>query len=212
MIVLVYGDYPSMLRKFLAVVLCTLVSLTLVASPASAKPFPFSLPFFNDIDLTTGQESLIEDLQSKFIPELENILFPEQREKFEQAIQDGLSLRKAFKSMALTSQQKTDLAAAMKAMPKGEMFAALTPDQKKEVFMKKKEMFMPTPEEIVEKIKAGMESKETFLPDAPGSEMAPTPEEIAEKIKLGFDKKKEFMPSLEEIKEKISAKMAEMTE
>lgn len=196
-----------MLRKFLAVVLCTLVSLTLVASPASAKPFPFSLPFFNDVDLTESQQALMEDLQSKYVPEIESILFPEQQEKFEQAIQEGYSLRKAFKSMALTSEQKSELSATMKSIPKGELFATLTPEQKKEVFMNKKEMFMPTPEEIVEKIKAGMESKGMFAPDAEGSEMAPTPEEIAEKIKLGFEKKKEFMPSMEEIKEKISAKM-----
>jgi len=200
-----------MLRKFLAVVLCTLVALTLAANPASAKPFPFSLPFFNDIDLTAGQETLIEDLQSKYIPEIESILFPEQREKFEQAIQDGLSLRKAFKSMALTSKQKAELAATMKSVPKGELFAALTPEQKKEVFMNK-EMFIPTPEEIAEKIKAGMKSKETFAPDSPGSELAPTAEEIAEKVKLGLETKKEFMPTLEEIKEKISAKMEAMTE
>jgi Spy/CpxP family protein refolding chaperone len=201
-----------MLRKFLAVVLCTLVSLTLVAGAATAGPLPFSLPFFKDIDLTADQAALIEELESKYVPEIESILFPEQREKFEQAIQEGLSLRKAFKSMALTSKQKEDLAATMKTVPKGELFAALTPEQKKEVFMNKKELFMPTPEEIVEKIKAGMESKATFSPDAPGSEMIPTPEEIGEKIKLGLDKKKEFMPSLDEIKEKISAKMEAMTE
>jgi Spy/CpxP family protein refolding chaperone len=119
--------------------------------------------------LTEGQEILIEELQSKYVPEIESILFPEQRVKFETAIQDGLSLRKAFKTMALTPQQKMDLAATMKTVPKGALFAALTPEQKKEVFMNKKEMFMPTPEEIAEKIKIGMESKAMYAPDAPGS-------------------------------------------
>ncbi|PZV20329.1 MAG: hypothetical protein DCF21_05145 [Leptolyngbya sp.] len=158
-----------MLRKFLAVVLCTLVSLTLVARPASAGSFPFSLPFFNGIDLTEGQEISVEELQSKYVPEIESILFPEQLVKFETAIQDGLSLRKAFKTMALTPQQKMDLAATMKTVPKGALFAALTPEQKKEVFMNKKEMFRPTPEEIAEKIKIGVESKAMYAPDAPGS-------------------------------------------
>lgn len=201
-----------MLRKFLAVVLCALVSLTVVAGAASASPFPFSLPFFNDIDLTEDQEALIEELQSKYVPEIESILFPEQREKFETAIQEGLSLRKAFKTMALTPQQKMDLAATMKTAPKGALFAALTPEQKKEVFMNKKEMFMPTPEDIVEKIKIGMESKAMSADDTPGAETALTPEEVAEKVKLGFEKKKEFMPSMAEIKEKISAKMEAMAE
>lgn len=201
-----------MLRRFLAVVLYALVSLTLVATPASAGPFPFSLPFFNSVDLTESQEALIEELQSKYVPAIERILFPEQREKFEAAIQDGLSLRKTFRTMALTPQQKMDLVATIKTVPRGELFAALTPEQKKEVFMNKKEMFRPTPEEIAEKIKVGMESKAMYAPDAPGSETALTPEEVAEKVKLGFEKKKEFMPSMEEIKEKISAKMEALTE
>ncbi len=201
-----------MLRKFLVVALCTLMALTLAVNSASAGPLPFALPFFNNVDLTEGQVALMEALESKYVPEIESILYPAQREKFEQAIQEGLSLRKAFKSMALTSAQKTELAATMKTVPKGELFAALTPEQKKEVFMNKKEMFMPTPEEIAEKIKLGMESKETYAPDAPGAEMSPTPEEIAEKVKLGFEKKKAFMPSIEEIQEKISAKMEAMTE
>ncbi|WP_156119601.1 Spy/CpxP family protein refolding chaperone [Leptolyngbya sp. KIOST-1] len=205
-----------MLRKLLAAVLCTLLctlaSIALVASPVSAKPFSFALPLFENVDLTAEQEALIEELRSKYVPQIESTLFPEQREMFEQAIQNGYSLRKAFKAMALTTEQKAELAATLKTVPKGNLFAALTPEQKKEVFLNKKDMFMPTPDEIAERIKAGMESKATFAPDAPGSEMAPTPEEIAEKVKLGFEKKKEFMPSIEEIKEKISAKMEAMAE
>ncbi|MGG6241048.1 hypothetical protein ACQ4N7_20690 [Nodosilinea sp. AN01ver1] len=205
-----------MLRKLFAPVLCTLLctvlSLILVASPVSAKPFPFSLPLFENVDLTAEQEALVEDLRSKYVPQIESILFPEQRKKFEQSIQDGYSLRKAFKAMALTMEQKAELSATLKTVPKGNLFAALTPEQKKEVFMNKKEMFIPTPDEIADRIKAGMESKASFAPDAPGSEMSPTPEEIAEKVKLGFEKKKEFMPSLEEIKEKIAAKMEAIAE
>ncbi|QQE63482.1 hypothetical protein GFS31_01470 [Leptolyngbya sp. BL0902] len=170
------------------------------------------LPWLQGLDLTTDQQELMEQLESEYVPKIEAVLFPDQRAKFEQAIEDGYSLRKAFKSMALTKEQKSELSATMKAVPTQELFAALTPEQKKEVFMKKKELFMPTPDEIVEKIEAGMKAKEKFAPDAPGSEMAPTAEEIGEKIKLGLEKKKEFMPSLEEIKEKISTKMEAASE
>ncbi|NJL47166.1 MAG: hypothetical protein HC929_06260 [Leptolyngbyaceae cyanobacterium SM2_5_2] len=154
----------------------------------------------------------MEQLESQYIPQIEAILFPNQRESFEKAIQEGYSFRKAFKSMALTSEQKSQLAVTMKAIPKQELFAALTPEQKKEVFMKKKEMFRPTPEEIVEKIEAGMKAKEDFSPDLPSAGMTPTAEEISEKIKIGLGKKKEFMPSLEEIQEKISEKMESLAE
>jgi hypothetical protein len=185
----------------------SLLALTLVVQPALAAPFPFSLPWFQDIDLTEDQQVLMQQLQDKYVPEIEEILYPDQRERFEEAIQDGYSMRRAFREMYLTPDQKTELASVVKQIPKSSIFASLTPDQKKEIFMKKKEMFMPTAEEIQERIQAGMEAKQQFAPDAPDAEMAPTAEEIAEKIKAGFEKKKAFMPSIEDIKEKISEQM-----
>lgn len=190
-----------MLRMLISVIVCTVLAIVVAINPVEAKGIP--IPGFQDIDLTADQQVLMEKLESEYIPKIEAILFPEQREKFEKAIEDGFSLRKAFKSMALTSEQKTELSATMKALPTNSLFAALTPEQKKEVFMKKKELFMPTPEEIVEKIEAGMKTKEKFASDSPGADMAPTAAEIGEKIKLGLEKKKEFMPSLEEIKERF---------
>jgi len=184
-----------------------LLALTLVVQPALAAPFPFSLPWFQDIDLTEDQQVLMQQLQDKYVPEIEEILYPDQRERFEEAIQDGYSMRRAFREMYLTPEQKTELASVVKQIPKSSIFASLTPDQKKEIFMKKKEMFMPTAEEIQERIRAGMEAKQQFNPDAADTEMAPTAEEIAEKIKAGFEKKKAFMPSVEDIKEKISEQM-----
>ena len=65
---------------------------------------------------------------------------------------------------------------------------------------------------LLQQFKIGMESKAMYAPDAPGDETALSPEEIAEKVKLGLEKKKAFMPSIEEIKEKISAKMEATTE
>lgn len=199
-----------MLRTLLAVLISALLTMVVAGQPVQAKTM--GLPWLQGLDLTTDQQELMEQLESEYVPKIEAVLFPDQRAKFEQAIEDGYSLRKAFKSMALTKEQKSELSATMKAVPTQELFAALTPEQKKEVFMKKKELFMPTPDEIVEKIEAGMKAKEKFAPDAPGSEMAPTAEEIGEKIKLGLEKKKEFMPSLEEIKEKISTKMEAASE
>lgn len=199
-----------MLRTLISVVISTVLAVMVAVSPAQAKSSV--LPWLQGVDLDADQQALMEQLESDYVPQIEAILFPDQREKFEQAIEEGYSLRKAFKSMALTKEQKSQLSATMKAVPTQELFAALTPEQKKEVFMKKKELFMPTPDEIVEKIEAGMKAKEKFAPDSAGAGMAPTAEEIGEKIKLGLEKKKEFMPSLEDIKEKISAKMEGITE
>ncbi len=201
-----------MLRKLASIIIAAILALTLAAQPVLAKPFPFSLPWFQDFDLTEEQQGLMQQLQDKYVPEIEEILFPEQREKFEEAIQGGYSMRRAFREMYLTPEQKTELASVVKQIPKHSIFASLTPEQKKEIFMKKKEMFMPTAEEIQEKIKAGMEAKGNFSPDNPGAEFAPTAEEIGEKIKASFEKRNEFMPSIEEIKEKISEQMEAVLE
>ena len=84
---------------------------------------------------------------------------------------EGTAFRKAFKSLTLTPEQKTQLKAVFKDLPKKDAFASLTPEQKKELFLKKKQMFMPTPEEITEKINAGMKSKGLM------------PEKVSEKVK-----------------------------
>jgi hypothetical protein len=54
-------------------------------------------------------------------------------------------------------------------MPKDEILATLTPAQRKQLFMKKKELFMPTLEEITEKIPEG---KREFVNKLFGGEAA----------------------------------------
>ncbi|MGV0027613.1 hypothetical protein [Phormidesmis priestleyi] len=59
-------------------------------------------------------------------------------------------MRKALKSLTLSPQQKTQLATVFESLPKKEIFAAMTPEQKQAFFAKKQEFFKPTPEEIAE--------------------------------------------------------------
>ena len=185
-----------MIRKVLIVASCIIIAFTVLINPASADSFWTSLPWFKDVDLTTEQQKMMEKLENKYIPEIESILFPEQREIFESDIQNGSSLRKAFQDMALSFEQKSQLAVALKKIPKHTLFASFTPEQRKEIFLKKKELFMPTPEEIADKIEAGMKAKGTFETGIPES----TKEFILEKKKL-------FMPTPEEIADKIETKM-----
>lgn len=194
-----------MKRKVVTILACLVVLLNLViAHPVQAQPLAqITLPGlsklgFSKAELTLEQKAMIEQLEDEIVPKLESIFTPEQREQFISAVGEGKSFRKAFKSITLTPAQKTELASVMKSIPKADFFATLTPEQKKGFFMKKKDMFMPTAEEITEKINAGMKKKEMF---------APTAEELGEKIGIGMDKKKMYMPSAEEIGEKIKAKM-----
>ncbi len=105
---------------------------------------------------------LMEKLKAQFLQQIESILTPEQRTQLEAAVvENKTSLRKAFKSITLTPAQKTKLAALFKSLPAKDFLTSLTPEQKKQFFMNKKEMFSPTPEEISAKISDGINLKKT---------------------------------------------------
>lgn len=159
---------------------------------------------------------LAKQLEDEIL-QLETLLTPTQRNQFETAIADGKSFRKAFKAVTLTPDQKSQLAALFKTFPKKDSFATLTSDQKKEFFLKKKEIFAPTSEEISDKITAGMKKKELYAPTAEDisarisagmKERGLAPDDIKEKINAGFKNKETFMPDLQAITEKISQKLA----
>ena len=144
-----------MKRKLVSIFACLMVLLNLVViEVAQAQPLiNISLPGLPNIELTKQQDDLKKQLEADILPQLESILTPEQRDQFQSEISEGSSLRQAFKSMLLTPDQKDKLADVFKSLPKKDIFAKLTPEQKKALFIKKKELFMPTSEEISEKIK-----------------------------------------------------------
>ncbi|MBF2076899.1 MAG: hypothetical protein IGS50_24485 [Synechococcales cyanobacterium C42_A2020_086] len=124
-------------------------------SPVQAQPLmQLSLPSLNTSSnqgSSKEQKALFEQIQEQVMPEIEAILYPEQYKQLETAINQGMSLRKAFKSLNLTPEEKTKLVALFKSIPKSSMFASLTPEQKKQLFLKKKEFFKPTADEIKDK-------------------------------------------------------------
>ncbi len=96
----------------------------------------------------TGVDA-IEQLKTTILPQIKSILSPEQQQQLETAVvTDKSSIRKAFKSLMLSPDQKTKLAAVFKSLPKKEIFTAMTPAQKRQFFMTKKEIFLPNTEEI----------------------------------------------------------------
>jgi hypothetical protein len=112
---------------FFACVMCVLAGLSFASSVQAIPMADVSDPF--------------TELKSKIVPELEKILTPEQKVKFEDAVSNGTSLKKAFKSITLTPEQKSQVGTMLKTVPK-DYFATLSPTQKRELFMKKKEFFM----------------------------------------------------------------------
>ncbi|MBD2149240.1 hypothetical protein H6F44_03740 [Pseudanabaena sp. FACHB-1277] len=122
--------------------------------------------------------SLLKQLETEILPQIESVLTPEQQVEFASKVAAGTSFRKAFKAVTLTPAQKNKLSAVFKSIPKKDIFATLTPAQKKELFMKNKQLFIPTSEEIGAKINAGMQMGK----DKSKSAFAPSTEQIVDKI------------------------------
>ena len=183
-----------MKRLIVSLLACLMVSLSFVGvahaqSLVGASPAPTAQP-----------AEMMEQIKAQFLPQLETILTPAQRDRLESIVSDGeTSLRKAFKLITLSPDQKHELASVFKSLPKKDLFASMTPAQKKQFFSKKE--FIPTSETITEKISAGMKSKGVAVPEG-------LSEKIGEKMKM----KKTFMPTSEAITEKIKAGMETIKE
>jgi Spy/CpxP family protein refolding chaperone len=177
-----------MKRLFVSAFACLMVLLNwFSANPVQAQPLGMvSFPGLPIAEAVEGTIDFIKQLEAEVLPQLESILTPEQRDQFKSAVADGTSFRKAFKSLTLTPDQKSQLGTLLKSLPKKDAFASLTPDQKKQLFMKKKELFTPTPEEIGEKISAGIkvgqEKAGEFAAGASKNAFKPSPADIVAKI------------------------------
>lgn len=120
------------LVAFFACVMCLLTGLSF-ANSAQAAPMLVA-------DAAVAPDAFME-LKSKIVPELEKILTPEQKTQFEDAVSNGTNLKKAFKSITLTPEQKSKVGTMLKSVPK-DYFSSLTPTQKRDLFMQKGEYFM----------------------------------------------------------------------
>lgn len=188
-----------MKRLLVFIIACMVVVLSVTAAGA-AYAQPNAFPWMPPLHLADASPQLDKDLmtqlETEILPQLESIFTPEQREQFKTNVANGTSFRKAFKSLMLTPEQKTQLKTLLKSVSKKDAFASLTPEQKKQLFLKKKEMFTPTSDEITDKISAKLKAKGTSLPEG-----------VKEKIEAGLKKKDAFAPTSESISEKINAGM-----
>ncbi len=141
-------NYP--MKRYLMILCATLVVLCNLLAGGTVQAASLSGVMAT---ATPGQtvSQTVEQLKNQLMPQIESILTTEQRDQLESIISNGeTSIRKAFKSITLSPEQKTKLASLLKTLPKKnkDLLTSMTPEQKKQFFMKKKEMFMPTAEEI----------------------------------------------------------------
>jgi Spy/CpxP family protein refolding chaperone len=124
-----------MKRTLIAFFACVMCMLTGLSFAHSAQAAPMLVA-----DATVAPDAFME-LKSKIVPELEKILTPEQKTQFEDAVSNGTNLKKAFKSITLTPEQKSKVGMMLKSVPK-DYFSSLSPTQKRDLFMQKGEYFM----------------------------------------------------------------------
>jgi hypothetical protein len=124
-----------MQRTLIAIFACVMCLLAGLGLANSVQAAPMLVA-----DATSASDPFTA-LKAKIVPELEKILTPEQKTQFEDAIANGVTLKKAFKSITLTPAQKSKVGAMLKSVPK-DYFASLSPAQKRELFMKKKDFYV----------------------------------------------------------------------
>ncbi|HTL90137.1 MAG TPA: hypothetical protein VL134_12110 [Leptolyngbya sp.] len=124
-----------MMKRILFAVFAGLMMLQIAIVPAVQ-----ALPFFTAAETPTTADPFAE-LKAKVLPELEAILTPEQWTQFEAEIESGTGVKKALKKVTLTPEEKGKIGMLMKSVPK-EYFTSLTPMQKRELFMQKKDYFI----------------------------------------------------------------------
>lgn len=183
------------MKRLLASFLTCLIVLLSLGIPKVAQAQPFAMMHFPSLfaaEAVDAGADLLKKFETEILPQFENVLSPEQRDQFKTAVTDGTSFRKAFKALTLSPEQKAQVGTLLKSLPKKDFFAALTPEEKKQLFLKKKDLFKPTPEEIGEKISAKMKVATDKNPFAPtGAEIG---EKISAKMKSIKEKVGEVMP------------------
>lgn len=165
------------------------VSLLLVGAIALGLPrVSLATPLLSQTG--TPPNPFVEKLKTDVLPQLEDLLSPEQIAAFDQALETG-NLRKAFDAADLTMEQKDQVSALVKSLPKGSL-SALAAD-KQEFFLSQKEGAFDK-EQFMPDFKAIQEKKKAFMPDF-------------EAIQA---KKKAFMPDFEAIQAKKKAFMPDL--
>ncbi|MCU0527314.1 MAG: hypothetical protein MUF72_21110 [Elainella sp. Prado103] len=195
------------------------ITIMFVVSPIAS----FATPL---LSAAAQPNPFMEKLKIDILPQLEDLLSPEQIAAFDEALESG-NLRKAFEAATLTTEQKDQVSALFKSLPKGS-FNSLSSADKQEFFLSQKaaffdkDQFVPDFEAIQAKKKAFMPDleaiqakKKAFMPDLEAiqdqqDEAVPNFKTFMPDFKAIQAKKKAFMPDLDKIiEERQAAKAAE---
>lgn len=106
--------------------------LTTTVVQAQTVPLVQMFPALAGVSLTPEQQTQLQQLSQQTLPEVENILTPEQRFQFQAALASGKGVRAALLSVNPSSQQQNQIRDLLQSK-KNQITKTLTPQQKWQV-------------------------------------------------------------------------------
>jgi hypothetical protein len=116
------------LVSMLAGAMVLVAPATITAAQAQTTQLTQLFPALSGVTLTPQQQRQLEAITQKTLPEIQNVLTPEQQEKFQLALNEGKSVRVALSSLNLSSSQKKQLQSIFQAT-KSQIVKTLTLQQ-----------------------------------------------------------------------------------
>jgi LTXXQ motif family protein len=112
---------------------CVVTSL-IVVTPAQAQPAQLTqlFPALVGIELQPTQQAKLEQLSQQTLPEIRQLLSPEQVPQFDAVLKQGQSVRVALFSLNLSTAQKFKLTRKLNSI-RSQLGQILTPEQQQQV-------------------------------------------------------------------------------
>ena len=89
-------------------------------------------PALKGIELTYSQQNQIDNLSNQTLPEMQNILNPEQQIQFNAALSEGKGLGGAVRSLDISFRQRRQIAEILRPMG-SQLKTILTPEQQEQM-------------------------------------------------------------------------------
>ena len=105
---------------------------TTTAAQAQTTSITQLFPALSGISLTQEQQTQLEQLSQQTLPELENVLTPEQQTEFRAAVEEGKGVRVALLSLKLSAEQNKQLRSIFQSA-RTQITKTLTPQQQRQI-------------------------------------------------------------------------------
>ncbi len=131
-IALVQPSATAVKRGAIAAITAATLSMTPIAVKAQTAPLTELFPILSGIQLTTQQKIQLVELGSQTQTQIENIVTPEQRNRFRAALAQNKGFVEALGAMNITPQQQTQLQGVFRST-QTQLVSVFTPTQRQRI-------------------------------------------------------------------------------